>query len=144
MAVCANHSTITTLGRAGSMDALPVMLNATAQALITPEHSIIWFQALPRPQQTTAVRLLALYILQADRTLTTQERDTTQALLRGAVGHPATAASLPRMLEAALGSPQPPDLTDVYQTLMAIFTRVDQLRRATVCSHGCGHWWHHL
>lgn len=111
-------------------------------------QGIEWFESLSAEEQSTTLRLLSQFCVQARATTEDGPESVRRAGLR-ATHTPAVLIArgpIDRQLGKIAGLTLPPhdERLKSFRLLIAVLAVADGRRRERFCSNGCGHEWHHL
>ncbi|MFJ4624966.1 DUF5958 family protein [Streptomyces sp. NPDC088847] len=123
-----------------------VILNQLAQELRPMSQGIQWFESLSAEEQSTTLRLLSQFCVQARATTEDGPESVRRAGLR-ATHTPAvliTRGPMDRQLGKIAGLTPHDERLKSFRLLIAVLAVADGRRRERFCSNGCGHEWHRL
>lgn len=109
-------------------------------------QGIQWFESLSAEEQSTTLRLLSQFCVQARATTEDGPESVRRAGLR-ATHTPAVLIArgpMDRQLGKIAGLTPHDERLKSFRLLIAVLAVADGRRRERFCSDGCGHEWHHL
>ncbi|MFH8371171.1 DUF5958 family protein [Streptomyces sp. NPDC018031] len=128
------------------MNERDVLLNELAQGLRPMSEGIEWFDDLGSKEQSEVLLFLRHHCVQAR----VVPEDAPESIRRSGLRlthTPVVLISRGRIdmqLGKIAGLTPVNERRKAFKLLIAVLAVADGRRRERFCSHGCGHWWHHL